>query len=116
MSFTIEYPIARAREILQDLDRQRYPDQTLLDALNIAITSMMRVRPDIVSLQGDIPGFPYDTGSLDGSVLFPVSQQFIEPVVVFVAGWAELRDDEFAVDNRANVLITRFASQLTMGG
>jgi hypothetical protein len=116
MSFTIDYVIGRAREILQDDAKDRYSDDRLLNALNIAIASMQRVRPDIPELWSDIVRYPYSGADLGGTTLIPVHQQYMESLVAFVAGWAELADDEFTVDGRASVLMTRFTSQMMMGG
>jgi len=115
VSFAVVTIIDRARETLQDLEKDRYSDQRLLDALNMAISSMQRVRPDITALWDVIPDYPYSANNIAGTLL-PVSQQFLEPLVAFVIGWVEVSDDEFATDNRANTLLTRFTAQLMIGG
>ena len=116
MAFTIDTVVSRAREILQDAEKDRYADQRLVDGLNLAITDMMRIRPDIPSLQTTIPNFPYKAADLGQSVLVPFNQKYMSPVVAYVAGWVELADDEFAVDNRAVSLLMRFQTQLVVGG
>lgn len=116
MIFTIDTVANRAREILQDADGDRYSDLRLVEALNLALSTMRRVRPDIPSLWKDIPGFPYTSLSLGQGIVLPVDAQYLEPLVFYVAGYAELADDEFTTDGRANTLLTRFTSQLAMGG
>lgn len=114
--FTLEYTLKMARVLLQDAEKERYSDAELLDSLNMAITEMQRIRPDIPALFQPIQGFPWTTTSLNQGNLLPVDGKYFSPLVSFVTGWAELRDDEFATDNRAVTLLTRFQSQLTMGG
>lgn len=116
MAITLDQLAEQARFLLKDADKVRYPDDILAGALNVAITDMMRIRPDIVSLNGTITGFPYDGGSLSSGLALPVDDQFFGPLIAFVVGWVELVDDEFAVDNRAVTLLTRFQNQLVMGG
>ena len=116
MIFTIDTVIARAREILQDPLQDRYSNVRLMEALNLGLSAMRRVRPDIPALWEPITGFPFTTSDLGRGLVLPVDAQFLEPLVAYVAGYTELADDEFAVDGRANTLMTRFTAQLTMGG
>lgn len=116
MSFSVDDVLAAARDLLQDDEKVRYNDVRLIRALNLAISNMRRVRPDIVALWQSIPNYPYTSGTVGGGVLLPVDDQFFDPLVSFVAGWVEMADDEFTIDNRANTLITRFSSQITLGG
>ncbi len=116
MSFPIDQVVVNARAILQDPLGDRYAEQRYVDALNMALAEMQRIRPDIPALFAADPGFPYALTDLDQGIQLPVDGKYLSPITAFVAGWIELADDEFTVDNRAATLLTRFGSQLTMGG
>ena len=101
---------------LHDSEKVRYTDLHLLAALNTAVGEIRRVRPDIADIQVDIPNFPYVGNSINDGTRVPVDDMYYGPIISFVVGWAELIDDEFTVDGRANTLLTRFTQQLVAGG
>ena len=112
---TISELLSQVRYILQDTvaTSYRYPDADLLAHFNSAIYELKRLRPDVwLGLYGeDLPMYStaYDLTTTE----IPFPSIFFQPVVLFVAGYAELRDDEFTVDNRAVGLVRSFSQQIS---
>lgn len=115
--------LSQVRGILQDrkVDSYRYSDIDLVQALNTALTEVRRLRPDAFAGSFTTQATPqfYEDGNpspppgyIPLSDPWPVDEMFFSPTVVYVAGYAELRDDEFTVDGRATSLLQRFAMQL----
>ena len=112
MARTIDDAILQARQILQDISSpHRYPDSELVSYLNSALGEIRRVRPDVFFPYTTPAPFYSDT-SLGMSTEFPLEDIYFQPVVYFIAGTAELRDDEFAVDSRAATLLRKFETSL----
>jgi hypothetical protein len=109
---TVRDVVLAVRDILQDKDGDRYPDDDLIRILNMWVAELRRSRPDAFIGTFTQPMPVLD--SLDGDLPFPV--QFYTPTVHYVAGTAELRDDSFAVDGRANTLITLAKSEAGFRG
>lgn len=114
MAKTVGDAIAEARAILHDTTEQvyRYTTADLYAYLNNALLETRRVRPDLFRayLGTDTPEFaPGDEGEA-----FPIDAMYFTPVVLYIAGTAELRDDEFTVDARAVTLMQQFAAKLLM--
>jgi hypothetical protein len=108
--------IGDARAILQDTESgsYRYSDDELVSLFNNALYELKRVRPDLY-----IGGYGSDLTTYtpsDFSTAVPFSMLVFQPVVLFIAGMAELRDDEFTVDNRAGILLRAFTTQLSLPG
>jgi hypothetical protein len=76
--------------------------------VSTAVGEARRIRPDlfIATLRDDVP--VYTSTAMDAQV--PMPDMFFLPVVNFVAGRAELRDDQFTTDGRAVTLIQLFAA------
>jgi hypothetical protein len=124
-----------ARLGLQDaVSPYRYPDTTLLIALNIGLGEMGRIRPDIFLdlkyqrplRKGDIDeGNPpqYTTADVttntDGSyilgkgTLVPVPNKYMATLDWFVNGWAQFLDVTDTQDARAQGFMAKFQSHLT---
>lgn len=114
MAKTINDAIEEARVLLQDtVSPYRYPSEQLLAYLNNGLYELKRVRPDAwLSKTGkDLP--TYSNTTQDLAQPFPVSMIFFHPMVMLIAGMAELRDDEFTMDSRAGVLLQQFTANLT---
>lgn len=130
MAKTFQNLIDEAREILQDTDSggYRYETTTLTNKLNRGLQELARLRPDafyayfmrddilvpeVVAIDSDPDSDP-DTldAAEDGQVAlsdnFGLPMQFYNPLVFWVAGSAELIDDEFTNDGRAMTLLTNF--------
>lgn len=106
--------IRLARDILQDtrVNEYRYTEASLRDIYNLGIREVRRVRPDFFMLASDGP-LPVltDVSDLD-TTLVNIPDWSINSLVMFIAGYAELRDDQFTVDARAATLLSQFTVQL----
>lgn len=114
MAKTYQTALDEAREILQDTDTPyRYDNTILLNLLNRALQELGRIRPDAFwsTFVTDDIVIPEVT-TLDLSTTFPLPMQFYLPVVSFIVAWAEVLDDEFTQDGRANMLLTQFKTQV----
>ena len=112
MAKTVSDAISEARVILQDTDSQlyRYSDSELVAYLNNALLEARRIRPDLFRAYVGQP-VPSFTAS-DFAELFPLDNMFFPQFVYYIAGTAELRDDEFTVDARAATLLNQFVAKL----
>lgn len=112
MPYTGQRALDRAYEILQD-DGTRYPRAQLIAFLNEGIVAVRRVRPDIfVGRFG--PPLPQVAEATINDPL-PTPDSVFEGLAHYVAGRAELRDDEFAVDGRAMTLRGQLTQTLLQG-
>lgn len=103
--------IARARDILQDLDATRYPDVDLLRYVSDAQRRGRSVRPDLF-----VGAYTTPIGEvIDVNADLVLPDQFVEAMGLYVAGRAEIRDDEFAVDGRAAQLLGALTQKLLQG-
>lgn len=104
---TLQDVIDEARVILQDSAKTRYTDADLTKICNYAIFEAYRIRPDLNFANiGSAPSALLIGGT------FPLPPQY-EPVVSnYIAGRAEIRDDEYSVDGRAAALIGMFKASL----
>ena len=114
MSYTVGQIIDSARELLNDADADsyRYTEDVMYQALNKAFTEARRARADLF-LRTDGVVTRYDPAL--PTAVFPFGDQYVAPVVEYVAGYAELRDDEYTVDGRAIALLSAFTKAMTGG-
>src|SRR3954449_5937877 len=98
---TVKDVLDQVRDILQDVGAERYGDPSLIRILNVWIMEMRRARPG--AFVGTFPVPAPTISTLADELPFP--EQFFLPTVHFVAGTAEMRDDQFTQDGRANTLI-----------
>lgn len=101
-----------ARQILQD-DGTRYPSAQLLGFLNEGIEQVWTVRPDIF-VGRYTAGVPVVLEAALADPL-PVPRTLTQALGEYVAGRAELRDDEFAVDGRAMTMREQLKIRLLQG-
>ena len=113
---TIGDIITEVRGILQDRDMSslRYSDEDLYAAFNSSLDELKRLRPDAFFGSAYDPAVIYSVS--DAGTVLPVSPQFFTPMVYFIAGYAELRDDQFTVDGRAAILLSKYGENLTEPG
>jgi hypothetical protein len=107
---TVSEIVLAARDILQDHEQTyRYSDASLLRLVNQALLEIRRVRPDyfIGTFHRTVPRV---TGLAD---TVPAPETLIPPIVRYVSGMAEMRDDEFTTDGRAAGLLDAFRKDLT---
>lgn len=117
MGYKVSDLLERVRQVLQDQDQgrgYRYPTSDLVGYLNDAVSEAKRLRPDMfVGTNKATRSFISADPSTDYSTVdFPLSEYCFSACVGYVAGWAEIRDDEFAVDGRAMTFITSFTQKL----
>ncbi len=91
----------------------RYSDTDLAGYVSEALTEARRVRPDLFlgSLRAAIPVYT----SADLATAVPMPDSYFSQIVNYVAGRADLREDQFAQDGRALTLIQAFGVSLTGG-
>lgn len=114
MPKTVEQIIDGARRILQDqVTPFRNSQDDLLSFLNNGLYELKRLRPDAwLSMLGqDLP--EYGDNATDLATQIPVNTMFYQQLIYFVAGYAELKDDEYTIDARAALLMRAFGSDLT---
>jgi hypothetical protein len=113
MPKSIDDALTDARVILSDTAGDRYTDADLISDLNSAISMTKMIRPDAFILGEVLPEFTTaDLGQVPATD-FPLPEIFYQSFVYYLAGNAELRDDEFAVDNRAMTLLGAYRRNLT---
>lgn len=111
MARTVQAVIDRVSVLLQDEDNVRYTVPQLRGHIVDAIVEARTVRPDLFVGEYTVP-LPDD---LEPADTLPVPDQFFAAIAMYVAGMAELRDDEFAIDGRAITLQSMYAKKLTTG-
>lgn len=111
---TVGQYLEEARRLLQDeIVPYRYPQDDLIDALNIGLLEARRLRADLFLPLFDIPWFdPTKTTAPDLALPVTIDPMYRQSLVYYVVGRAQLRDDEATTDQRAAAMITKFTSQL----
>lgn len=104
--------LTQARELLQDkVTPYRYSDASMIASINEATFEARRLRPDMFSTQlRDLLTPVSATGDA-----IPLDQMYFTPLVNYVVGRAEMREDEFATDGRAATLYSAFLTALVKG-
>lgn len=113
MPKSIDDALTDARVILNDAAGDRYTDDDLVSDLNSAISMTKMLRPDTFKLGEALPEFTTADLEQIPATDFPLPEIFYQSFVYYLAGNAELRDDEFAVDNRAMTLLAAYRRNLT---
>jgi hypothetical protein len=107
--------IDEARTILQDTDSDgsRLEDAAYIDFLNRGLQAMATIRPDAFwdTFATDNIVVP-EVVSADLATTFPIDMIFYPPLVHYVAGAAEILDDEFSTEGRAMALLSTFRQSL----
>lgn len=113
---TLSVLLETAREYLQDemAGAYRYSDEDLVEAYNNFVLLCRRVRPDFFVNVFDQPLPRYTVGDLAEQFIFP--PQYFDAAAIFMAGNANLRDDQFTDDGRAQGFIARATAELTKAG
>ena len=111
MARTVQDVINRVQTMLQDKRGVRYTEPELCGHTLDAVVEARSVRPDLFVSQYSAP-LP---DRLEPGDALPIPDQLFASVCMYVAGMAELRDDEFAVDGRAMTLQQMLARKLTTG-
>lgn len=111
---TIDDAIIEARRIVSDARvPYRYSDDSMIAHLNTALADVYRYRPDAyignftIGTLGANPVTSYASSDLGQGILFPLDNRlFFSAVVMYIAGRAELADDEYTENSRAMQLLT----------
>ena len=111
MARTVADVIKRVQITLQDKKGTRYPAEQLVGYLIDGLHLARQLRPDMFIGKYNVP-IP-DAMLLTDNL--PVPDHVFGPLANYVAGSAELRDDEFAVDGRAMTLRESFVKNLVQG-
>jgi hypothetical protein len=103
--------ISETRVLLQDTyaGNYRYSDADILQAINLAIAEVARLRPDLI-FKVLRTGIPQYTGT--GVEAVQIDHRYSASLLMFISAWVQLRDQEEAQDQRATALISQFRNQL----
>ena len=106
---TVADYINYARVLLQDQVNSpyRYPDADLLMGLNMAFPEAKKLRPDLF-LTNSLPTF----AAVDTTPV-PWDPMYRLPIIYFICGQAQVRDDEGLQDQRAAAFLGLFATKLS---
>jgi hypothetical protein len=109
---TVSDYIASARRLLLDeIDPYRYPSADIVDALNMGVQEMVRLRPDLFFKAMRSSAVPaYSSGSTSTAV--SVDYRYRGALLYYIVGMMQLRDDETTQDTRAGAFIQRFVAQV----
>ncbi|HEY9816778.1 MAG TPA: hypothetical protein V6D20_13410 [Candidatus Obscuribacterales bacterium] len=108
---TVQDYVDRARVLLLDqVEPYRYPTDDLVEALNMGMLEVRRLRPELVKtfFGGEIPD--YSASNMTATVA--MDQQYRVSFVYYICGHAQLRDDEVNQDSRAAIFLNKFTSQM----
>ena len=109
---TVGQYLEETRRLLQDeIIPYRYPDDDLVDAMNIGLLEARRLRADLFLPLFDLPYFT-PSGTIDIAAPVSLDPMYRSALVYYIAGRMQLRDDESTTDQRASALITKFTAQL----
>lgn len=111
MPRTVQDGIDRVLQILQDEDGVRYTHEQVLSHFVDVVAEARSIRPDLFV---GAYATPLPTVLAPGDA-FPLPDQFFNAACMFVVGALELRDDEFAVDGRAALLLQTLTKKLVSG-
>jgi hypothetical protein len=109
--------VDQVRTLLQDVDNSsgqyRYSNDSIITNLNSGMLDLYRMRPDLfLETKFVVPVF--STGNLDASL--GIEAQYIPPLVWYVTGLTQARDDETTQDQRAAAFMTTFKQAIQTAG
>jgi len=108
---TVQQYVDRARMLLQDrVEPFRYPDEDLVQALNLSVLEMRRLRPDIMRayFREELP--EYSSTAMATKV--DLDAQYRVAVVYYMCGNIQLQDGEEATDQRSAAFTNMFVRQM----
>jgi hypothetical protein len=111
---TVGQYIDETRRLLQDeVVPYRYPQDDLIDAMNIGLMEARRLRPDLFLPLFEVPWFdPTKVTAPDLAKPVTIDPMYRSSLVYYVVGRLQLRDDEPNVDQRAGALLQKFIGQM----
>lgn len=107
MAFTYQSVIDLARIPLNDADKARYTDATLLGYANHGMLQLVKRRPDL--FVGSYAALPNGEKALTDA--FPLPVQYVQTVADYVTSRAETADDEHVNTGRATMFGQLFGSE-----
>lgn len=103
--------IDESRRLLQDEQTPyRYPDKDIVEALNIGLMEVRRLRADLFLPSFTVPA-PSST-TIDTAATIALDMMYRSALVYYIVGRMQLRDDEQGSDQRAGALLQKFVQQL----
>ena len=110
---TVQEYLTRARVLLQDeyAGAYRYSNDVLVEAMNLGLLEMRRLRADLFLSQlraGTVP--EYSSGTLGASVA--LDNQYRVALLYYIVGHVQLQDQEDPTDQRATIFLNKFTAQL----
>lgn len=109
--------VEQVRTLLQDTDNSsgqyRYSTDSIIVALNQCYMELFRIRPDLfIENSFKVPKF--SVGGFDAPLV--IEEQYIPPVIYYVVGMIQVRDDEQNQDGRALTFLKVFQNAVVNGG
>lgn len=108
---TVADYVRDARVLLQDtVAEYRYSNDELVEALNLGILEIRRLRPELVRsyFRTSLPTFSFSAPT----TAVPMDYQYRVPLLYYICGHTQLRDDENTQDARATVFLNKFIAQM----
>jgi hypothetical protein len=108
--------VAEARSLLNDTvqtagSSYRYSDADLVSFINAAIREIRAKRPDVFLGLGLRYASPIYSQN-DFALAWPLDESMYDAALYYTVGRAELREDTFTDDGRAQTLMTKFVNQI----
>jgi hypothetical protein len=97
---TVKQVVDTARLLLQDAEKERYKDDELVALVNMGLMDLRRAQPEAF-----IGLYHIETPAVGLNDPFPVPDMYLGGMVKYVAGYAEMRDDDYVADGRAPTLV-----------
>ncbi len=106
---TIQDIIDIARVTLQDTDSTayRYSDPEMLDAANLGIKAIKRMRPDLF-----FGGYATPLSDLTAAGTYPLAPEYEPALANYIVYWVSSRDEEYTSDGRAPAFYSLFKEQI----
>lgn len=110
--------VQQVRTLIQDTDNTassgyRYSTDSIIAALNQCFSELFRIRPDLF-LERNYVVPHFSTGELGDNL--GIEAQYVPPVIYYVVGMVQLRDDEQNQDGRALAFLKVFQNAVVNGG
>jgi len=108
---TVQNYVDRARILLLDeVEPYRYSTASLVEALNLGILEIRRIRSDVLLsyFRTSLPEF----STTDMTEAVPIDVQYRTALLYYIVGHSHLRDEENTQDSRATAFLNKFTAQL----
>ncbi|MEO6825318.1 MAG: hypothetical protein ABI167_11470 [Nitrosospira sp.] len=109
MAFTYQSVVDLARIPVNDVNKDRYSDDSLLLFANHAMLQLLKRRPDLFT--GQFASLPSGEKSLNDA--FPLPAEYVQTVADYVTARAEMTDDEHVSTGRAATFMQLFGADLS---